>query len=420
MPVFSNVKELVKRALKRIFKKKVPDIDPDLWQVAFQALDHAVGTAAIEYNKPNYAFTQLLRQSAAQFSARKSYAQSKALAELAASKPGHRITWKEFLEKARPIVKDYNETWLKTEYNMAMRKARQGIQWDRYNEEIDIYPNLKYLPSRAATPREEHKPYYGTILPVTHDFWVHHTPPISWNCLCGIKQTTEPVTAVPEKGPKPAPGLGNNPFKSGMLFADDHPYNKAIESNQTQEQVTRKAWQLLAESDNYYQIITPGANKIKAHPAYSSQDIRENLDVALLLADKGYQVELPRHTVQEGIPNPDFKINNAIADLKEPASNPKQLPSDKNRYRSISNMIRSASKQGAEIVVFSFQRSLMQFSTDDIRRGVTLGLFEGDRPINRNVNRVIFIDRLGNITETTREKVKNRNLENLSLIKAER
>lgn len=249
--MIGNVKSLIKKALKNIFKKKVPSVDPDLFQIAFDTLDHAIGTAQIEYNKPNFLFTKMLRESAAMFSAKKTYAQAKELAAIAASKPGYQITWKEFLEKARPIVKDYNENWLKTEYNTAIRKARQAAQWDRYYEQKHLYPNLKYLPSRAATPRKEHKPYYFVVRPVDDNFWVHHTPPIDWNCLCGIEQTDEAVTPLPEKGPAPTPGLDSNPALTGELFSDDHPYDSY--TREAQEEIRRRAIELKVKRD--YEVL---------------------------------------------------------------------------------------------------------------------------------------------------------------------
>ena len=258
LPTFANIKKLISRALNRIFQsitnrhpepvegqptvegngpsnggravtERSRSVDPDLWQLTHQALDKAVstGTSQVVYNKPNHALTDQLRQSAALFSARKTYAQSKQLAAIAASKPGHTITWKEFLEQAKPIIADYNTKWLRTEYNTAIRAARQASLWTKYEDTKDIYPNLKYTPSRAATPREEHKPYYGIVRPLNDDFWIKHLPPSDWNCICGVEQSNEPVTPVPAGGPAASVGLDNNPGITGKLFSDTHPYAKA-------------------------------------------------------------------------------------------------------------------------------------------------------------------------------------------------
>jgi hypothetical protein len=247
LPFLTSTKKLVLKALKRLFKAKgkvQSEVDPDLWQATFDTLDHAIkegldGTprGSIQYDKPNFKLTQQLRESAALFSAQKSWAQATELAKIAASKPGYQITWKEFKEAAKPIVGDYNERWLKTEYNTAIRAARQASLWKQYEATAHLYPNLRYMASRAATPRQEHKPYYGIVRPINDDFWIKHMPPSAWNCLCGVEQTDDDVTPLPVNGPTAQPGLDHNPGLTGKLFSDTHPL--AIKAASDQRRAAR-------------------------------------------------------------------------------------------------------------------------------------------------------------------------------------
>lgn len=251
LPIFKNTQKLILRALKRVFKKEKKTVDPDLWRVTYQTLEAAInkGTGQVQYNKTNYKFTKQLRESAALFSAQKSWIQAKQLAEIAASKDGKQISWKEFIEQARPIIADYNESWLKTEFNTAIRAARQAALWQEYEDSADLYPNLRYMPSRAATPREEHKPYYGVVRPLNDDFWIHHLPPSAWNCLCGVEQTDDEVTPLPVNGPKAAKGLNNNAGITGKLFSEEHPYAEAVNSHKIAKPVAKEALELKKQFD---------------------------------------------------------------------------------------------------------------------------------------------------------------------------
>jgi hypothetical protein len=243
LPSFIDIPGLVSKALSRIFNSGKPDVDPDLMEITFSALDNAIdigGLGGIEYGKPNYAFAQQIRDSAAMFSARKTYAQSKELARLVVKENGHQRSWKEFQKAAETVVQDYNQNWLKVEFNTAIRAARGAKEWKQYEENMHLYPNLKYLPSRAATPREEHKAFYGIIKPITDDFWVKHIPPSAWNCLCGVEQTDDDETEGTPHGPAVDKGLDNNPGITGKLFADSHPYNDGLTGNE-KDDIDQKA-----------------------------------------------------------------------------------------------------------------------------------------------------------------------------------
>ncbi len=194
----------------------------------------------------------------AKFAARKSWQQAQELAALL-DKNGTRRPRKEFQRLARPIVGNYNQRWLQTEYNMAVRTCRSAAQWQGWEAQKGLYPNLKYLASRAATPRDDHKPYYGITLPIDHEFWNAHLPPSAWNCQCSVEQTDDDATLPPAATAKsrPKPGLDNNPGKTGEVFnletgpykIDDADLAAQIdkEAHQATVQVERERVKLLAK-----------------------------------------------------------------------------------------------------------------------------------------------------------------------------
>jgi hypothetical protein len=242
LPSFLNVRDLVSSALERIFKNRKADVDPDLFEITYKTLEESVklGAGEVKYGQPNYALVEQLKESAAIFSSAKTLQQGKELAALITRPDGKYRSWDEFQTLAKQVDENYNQNWLKVEHNTAIRKANAAVDWQKYVENADLYPNLKYLPSKAATPSEEHKVYWNIIKPITDEFWTKHLPPSRYNCQCGSEQTddepTGPISGISE----PSPGLDNNPGIDGQLFSDSHPYV----ANLTKEElkyVTKKA-----------------------------------------------------------------------------------------------------------------------------------------------------------------------------------
>ncbi|MCR5568520.1 MAG: phage head morphogenesis protein [Paludibacteraceae bacterium] len=118
---------------------------------------------------------------------------------------------------------------MRTEYDTAVIRAQQAAEWEQFKENADVMPNLRWMPTSPATPREAHKVFWANelTLPVDDPFWNSHKPGDLWNCKCGLMQTNEPATKkgdIPSGGnvPKPAKGLKGNPGKMGDIFSADH------------------------------------------------------------------------------------------------------------------------------------------------------------------------------------------------------
>lgn len=224
-----DIKGLSTQAIKNIYDGFDGLVEPSLFQLTSEVLQSGISQGVIEFGTPNPAFLTHMQKTGVWFSARKTYEQQQQLAKLLMSDDGKtKRTWRDFKAKAQSVVGTYNETWLKTEYNTAIRAARMGSRWQSFADTADLYPNLEYLPSRAANPRPEHKPYYHVIRPIDDDFWVKHYPPSDYNCQCGCEPTDSEVTDVPENGPQPAPGLDHNPGITEAVFSDTHPITERL------------------------------------------------------------------------------------------------------------------------------------------------------------------------------------------------
>lgn len=128
-------------------------------------------------------------------------------------------------EDAKMVLHTYNR-YQTTEYNTAVSRCRTAKQFEQFNDpdNLRLFPNLRWLPSRSVDPREEHMLFYNRVWPKDDPFWNENTPASLWNCKCDWEETDDPATDGNPSGNKAKTGLKGNPAKSGDVFSGDHPY----------------------------------------------------------------------------------------------------------------------------------------------------------------------------------------------------
>ena len=133
----------------------------------------------------------------------------------------------DFKKVAKAMMNTFNR-YQAAEYNTATARARTAKQWTDFNSDTianELYPNLKWLPSRSANPREEHIPFYGLVLPKTDPFWLENQPGNLWNCKCDWEETDDPAAAT-RPATIHAKGLEGNPAETGEIFTKECTYFK--------------------------------------------------------------------------------------------------------------------------------------------------------------------------------------------------
>jgi SPP1 gp7 family putative phage head morphogenesis protein len=159
-----------------------------------------------------------LMKDIAKFSAFKATSWKEQL-EDALVKDGKIVPWNEFKKTALELNVDYNQRWLKTEYNHTIAMANSVEQWKSYEADADLYPNLKYNAVNDARTREKHLKLDGLIYPINHDFWKTNLPPNDWGCRCTVEQSDEtPTVELPEILSKGV--FKNNAALSGKIFGE--------------------------------------------------------------------------------------------------------------------------------------------------------------------------------------------------------
>lgn len=399
-----DLKLLTQAALKNVYAGLAGQIEPATWEAATQTMIAAVENGmGFNYNAPNLPLALKLAQSGLWFAARRSYAQADELAQLL-EKNGTKRSFSEFKKLATPIVDKYNVRWLETEYITAARSARMATIWEGMQRTAHLYPNVEYIRSRAATPRESHLKYVGIIRPLSDPWWHTHTPPLDWRCLCSVRPTNQPATTLPTNLPAPKAGLANNSAINQTLFSEDHPY--AQNAKKVETELKKEFYDLRGKMGQYFKVKTPKGELVLVHPSHIENDVPENLPTAVELAEMGHKVELPPHTNKEKEKRPDLKIDGKLSDIKEPGSKKDSTP--KNLVKSIQNAIGSANTQQVSIAVIRFDRALVKYTSEVILWGIYNAFLEGAKEINTKVREAWLIDLNGKIVKINRQQVINK------------
>ena len=121
------------------------------------------------------------------------------------------------LDEAGRIIRTANRLQA-TEYNTALSRCRTAKQFDKFKETADLFPNIRWLQSRSADPREAHREFWDRVWAKDDPFWGENTPGSLWNCKCDWEETDDPVTIGNPHGNQSARGLCGNPADTGEVF----------------------------------------------------------------------------------------------------------------------------------------------------------------------------------------------------------
>lgn len=191
------------------------------------------------------------------------------LARLAALKAEHlasdvrklaKLSQSEFNTQARVLLNTYNR-YQAAEYNTFVHRARVANQFAIFQKERHLYPNVQWLRTRSANPRDLHLSYVGRIWALDDPFLLSNHPGCLWGCKCSWRTTAdaptdnsgiEPVTA--------APGLEGNPFFTKEIVSNKHPYYNGLPKH-----IARNACLTLDKETALLTATTANGNTFRFH-----------------------------------------------------------------------------------------------------------------------------------------------------------
>lgn len=264
------------RILKDFFEGKT-DIPEDVFWKNYNKLSEGVSTGYGSLTEVGDAtLVHQLKNNVAVFSAFKANHYAAAMHALLVDEKGVKREWGNFLKEAKKVDASYNKTWLAAEYNMATRQARSAKQWQDFVRDKDVYPNLKFMPSRSATPDLTHMKFYGLVYPIDHPFWDYGMPPLRWGCKCGVSQTRDEATEDVYEAPEPPEGVAGNSGKTGKVFTASSHYLDILNEGDV-DKVTKFLND--QQSKNVEVIIYPiGKNHIEIPVTSDPKDLSESIN----------------------------------------------------------------------------------------------------------------------------------------------
>jgi SPP1 gp7 family putative phage head morphogenesis protein len=145
----------------------------------------------------------------------------------------------QFKKQAEKIIGKYNQQWLQAEYNTALGSAQSARDWQEFEEDIELFPYLRYDAIIDPNTSDICRPLEGITLPVNHPFWNKFSPLNHFNCRCRLIKISqyEPVKKTGKKklervAGKIEPNMQElfmmNPGKEKLIFKETgkgkHPY----------------------------------------------------------------------------------------------------------------------------------------------------------------------------------------------------
>lgn len=186
-----------------------------------------------KYNSPDYKLYESIHDHVYLFSGAKTFQQTLAMSEAMIGEGGKLVSFDEFKELAGDIFEQYNENWLRTEYETAKDAGRMASKWLDFQHNKAALPYLTYQTEKDETVCEICAPLDGITLPVDDPFWSQNYPPLHFNCHCDVEQTdveedvsddSEVEDVLQRHAEAKETKFKNNVGKTGQVFSNNHPY----------------------------------------------------------------------------------------------------------------------------------------------------------------------------------------------------
>jgi SPP1 gp7 family putative phage head morphogenesis protein len=163
------------------------------------------------------------------------------MSEQLVDESGEIVPFTDFKELAGDIFDQYNDNWLKAEYDTAITASRSASKWIDIQKNKKDFPYLKYIAVMDAHTCEICAPLDGITLSVDDPFWDENATPQHFFCECtveslddqdaeeeGISEDSEVEQAVASSQETKDPLFNFNPGKEKVVFQDTgknkHPY----------------------------------------------------------------------------------------------------------------------------------------------------------------------------------------------------
>lgn len=342
--VFDDLIGNMKNGVYEVVPDKLYNLYNDNFQKAIRGVFSDAGTdkGALDYL---YKFDATARK----FSAYKANYVSRTLWKAFQDAPD------KFDDNSKRILNAFNRYQV-AEYNTLMKRCRVAKQFRQFEQSADLYPNIEWIRTRSANPRELHLRYAGLILPSNHPFWIENQPGSLYNCKCSWRATDKVSNEAPTEYVEPDKGLEGNPALTREVITEKHPYFTKANKDEVKDIESYVQKQVMNQFNQVKSFKNGGA--YYEHPLIDSNntDYKDLLLIANKFAKQGkkayilpelhYGSDLYKYLFADNgaykSKCPDLLIDENLFEFKSNLTGSQS---------SISNMLNRALKQSSYIII---------------------------------------------------------------------
>lgn len=202
--------------------------------ISFKDLARQVEKGEGVFSSVDVQLMEELRENIYMFSGAKTYQQVTDMRDLLTG-DDKVSSWPEFRDAARGIYDQYNDTWLRTEYDTAIGQGMMGARWMEIEKNKELFPILRYNATEDEATCEICGPLNGLTAEVDDPVWDEIYPENHFRCRCTVDQLDkyEEVNLTGDDDKKLILSqvteemqdiFKMNAGKDRVVFSDDHPY----------------------------------------------------------------------------------------------------------------------------------------------------------------------------------------------------
>ena len=194
--------------------------------------------SSFDYDDSRNILQSYLHRNIYHFSAAKSMTQLQIFRDMMVSDTGDILPFYKFRDKIKDLGIKFNEVWLETEHNTAMSTTINAHRWDTIDAEY-----IEYTTVGDERVRPEHAILDGLTYPKNHRIWQKLTPPLDYNCRCGLKPgiAKNYKQQDADKDERYVGGLvkdtifDSNAGVTRLIFSEEHPYFENLSTGKIKE-----------------------------------------------------------------------------------------------------------------------------------------------------------------------------------------
>lgn len=231
---------------------------------------------------------------------------------------GNRLkSFSELKDDLNKLNIQYNDNWLQAEYQTARQSGYMAQQWEAYQQNTKLFPNLKYKTQEDGHVRPEHQALDGIIAPVDGEFWSRYYPPNGWRCRCYVVQTAELATRdIPANTQEVKPEFQINVGKSGQVFNESSKSGHQYFALAAETPGWQKRFEMSKQEGPYETLHKAPKANVDVSIYADEKDLSVNYEKAVQMTDQlDIDVKIRPHTNLPGWKNPEYMLNGIVGDL---------------------------------------------------------------------------------------------------------